>query len=113
MHGEGWAGGRMEERRRHLELQLRRKGKRKEVRDNVSRVLEVNIRWWGGEDSEYASSESSDGDDEFDDSVFVSLPPADCGRECSALNNRHLQTILVQCSRFHRRGFRTCFNRSS
>lgn len=63
----------MEEQRRTLELRIRRRGKRKEVRDDVGRVLEVNPKWWGDEDEEYASSDSSDDGDEFDDDIYVSL----------------------------------------
>lgn len=72
MRGEGWTGGRMEEQRRLLELRMRRRGKRKDVRDDVGRVLEVNSKWWGDEDSEYASSESSDDGDELEDDIYVS-----------------------------------------
>ncbi|GLB36057.1 putative DIL [Lyophyllum shimeji] len=71
MRGEGWTGGRMEQKRRILEQRQKRKAKRKEARDDISRVLSISPSWWGsGTDSE---SESEDDDD--DEKVYT--PPPD------------------------------------
>ncbi|PPQ92673.1 hypothetical protein CVT25_013980 [Psilocybe cyanescens] len=75
MRGEGWTGGRMEERRRAFEQRSRKKGQKKEIREGVGKVLGVNPEWWG-KDSELSDDESdSDEDEEADDGVYT--PPPD------------------------------------
>ncbi|PFH50797.1 hypothetical protein AMATHDRAFT_60449 [Amanita thiersii Skay4041] len=61
MRGEGWTGSRMEQKRRLEEARSRRRGRRKEIRKCINRVLNINPRWWGN-DTEYTSSDSSDSD---------------------------------------------------
>jgi hypothetical protein len=81
MRGEGWTGGRMEARRRLLEDRVKRKGRQKNVRDNVGKVLGVHSDWWGDEDSE-TSSTDSDSEEELDsDNIFVSPVSAE-NRKC-------------------------------
>ncbi|TFK41250.1 DIL domain-containing protein [Crucibulum laeve] len=76
MRGDGWTGGRMEQRRRVLEQRSKRKGRRREVRDEVGKILGVNPRWWGSEtDSSASDSDSEDGqEDEQDDRVYTPIP---------------------------------------
>lgn len=68
MKSEGWTGGRMEEQRRILDEQRRRKDKRQNIRSNVGRVLGVDSRWWG-QDSDTSDSEP----DEPTDALLVSI----------------------------------------
>ncbi|KAF8846301.1 hypothetical protein BDN67DRAFT_891056 [Paxillus ammoniavirescens] len=75
MRGEGWTGGRMEQRRRALDEQLKRKDRQKDLHDSVAKILDVHAQWWG-DDSEILSTESdSEGDDEFDEDLYT--PPLD------------------------------------
>jgi hypothetical protein len=75
MRGEGWTGGRMERRRRALDEQLKRKDRQKDLHDSVAKILDVHTQWWG-DDSEISSTESdSEGDDEFDEDLYVSHNP--------------------------------------
>jgi hypothetical protein len=75
MRGEGWIGGKMEQKRRLLEAQSRRRGRRKATRENISKILELDQRWWGT-DCELTSSESdSEEEDDFDGDLFVSFLP--------------------------------------
>jgi hypothetical protein len=71
MRGEGWAGGRMEDKRRLSEERVRRKDRQKDVRDDVAKVLNVNPTWWGDEGSDSSSTDSDSGDE--DDVLFVSM----------------------------------------
>ena len=75
MRGEGWTGGKMEQKRRLLEARSRRRGKRIATRENISKILELDQRWWGT-DPELTSSESdSEDEDDVDGDLFVSFPP--------------------------------------
>ncbi|KAM6498026.1 DIL domain containing protein [Amanita muscaria] len=76
MRGEGWTGGKMEQKRRLLEARLKRRGKRKVICENITRVLELEPRWWGT-DSELAPSESSDSEDEDDCAGELFTPSLD------------------------------------
>lgn len=70
MRTEGWIGGRVEQKRRISENRAKRKGRRKELRDEIGKVLGVNPMWRDdGSDSD-SSSDSDDGHD--DDRVYVS-----------------------------------------
>lgn len=71
MRGEGWTGGRMEQRRRLSEQRTKRKGRQKQIRNDIGNVLGVNPKWWGP-DSEYLSSDSESGDEDDDERVYVS-----------------------------------------
>ncbi|KZP03002.1 hypothetical protein FIBSPDRAFT_769591, partial [Athelia psychrophila] len=76
MRGEGWEGGRMERKRKVLEEHLKKKGKRKRVRDEVTKALSVDHKWWGDEDSE-SESDESDVEEEMDYTDDVYTPPRD------------------------------------
>ncbi|KAG0708781.1 DIL domain-containing protein [Suillus ampliporus] len=73
MRSQGWMGGRMEEKRRSLDEKLKRKGRQKSVRENVSKVLGLQNQWWGShEEDESFSSDDSDGeDDELDEELYT------------------------------------------
>jgi len=77
MRGEGWKGGRMEDQRRLAEKRLRRLGKRKDVQDDIVRVLGISPRWWGEDSSELSFdwSEEDDEDESAGDAYFT--PPPD------------------------------------
>ncbi|KAF7339536.1 hypothetical protein MSAN_02168100 [Mycena sanguinolenta] len=75
MRGEGWTGGKMEERRRLLEERRRKREKRRAVRDTVGRTLGVNSRWWGDQSDEFSESDSDSDDEEVEDDVYT--PPPD------------------------------------
>ena len=74
MRGEGWTGGRMEERRRSLEKKTLRDAKQRHVRDVVQTRLGISPRWWGEQEWDASSSTSSDDEDENDgdESLYVS-----------------------------------------
>jgi hypothetical protein len=71
MRGEGWTGGRMEQKRRHYDRLSKRKGKQRAIRDDVSQVLGVSPRWWTSDEND-SGSDSDDDEDAADDDVFVS-----------------------------------------
>ncbi|KAH9487020.1 Dilute domain-containing protein C25B8.08 [Psilocybe cubensis] len=74
MRGEGWTGGRMEERRRVLEQRSRKKSHKKEIREGVGKILGVNPDWWG-KDSDISDEESdSDEEEEEDDGIYTPRP---------------------------------------
>ncbi|KAF6766138.1 DIL domain-containing protein [Ephemerocybe angulata] len=77
MRGEGWTGGRMEQKRRLHERLSKRKGKQKAIRDDVTKLLGVNPRWWTSDEND--SGSDSDDDDAVGEDVFVisKTPPAD------------------------------------
>ncbi|KAF9535373.1 DIL domain-containing protein [Crepidotus variabilis] len=71
MRSQGWTGGHMEEKRRSLELRMKKKGKRKEIREDLGKVLELNPDWWK-KDTEFSDDESDSEDEEdADDSIFT------------------------------------------
>ena len=74
MRGEGWTGGRMEERRRSLEKKTLRDANQRHVRDVVQTRLGISPRWWGEQEWDASSSTSSDDEDENDgdESLYVS-----------------------------------------
>lgn len=75
MRGEGWTGGRMEERRKALEKKALQLSKRKAIQQSVGRVLDIGPLWWGEQDDDSASDASDDEDYTLTDSndVFVSV----------------------------------------
>lgn len=74
MRGEGWTGGRMEQKRRLSEQRMKRKGRQKEVRDDIGKVLGVSSTWWGPESDPQSSDSESDGEgDDDDESIYVNI----------------------------------------
>jgi hypothetical protein len=72
MRGDGWTGGRMEEKRQELELRLKRRGKRKSARDEVGRILGIPPKWWKTvEDEDFLAD--VDSDDEPDEAEADNL----------------------------------------
>jgi hypothetical protein len=73
MRTEGWAGGRMEERRKALEECTARLKKRNAMRESVNQTLSLDSAWWGEGES---SVDPDDVDDcETDEAVYVSFEP--------------------------------------
>ena len=67
MRGQGWTGGRLEQKRRLFDQRLKRKGKRKAIREDIGKVLEISSDWWGkGLDSEESDSDDDEDNDEDD-----------------------------------------------
>jgi hypothetical protein len=62
MRGQGWTGGRLEQKRRLFDQRLKRKGKRKAIREDIGKVLGISSDWWGND----PDSEESDSDDDED-----------------------------------------------
>lgn len=73
MRGEGWTGGRMEQKRRLSEQRMKREERKKEVRDGINKAFNVNPAWWDL-DSGSSSSDSGSEDEEGDDRIYVSAP---------------------------------------
>lgn len=74
MRGDGWTGGRMERKRKVLDERLKKKGKQKNVRDEVAKTLSVDQKWWGDEDPDISSDEDDlDEDVETCEDVYVCL----------------------------------------
>jgi hypothetical protein len=67
-------GGRMEEKRRALDEQLKCKARRNSIRERVSTVLGLQNQWWGSyEEDDSSVSDDSEGDDDgVDESLYVS-----------------------------------------
>ncbi|THH11747.1 hypothetical protein EW146_g7944 [Bondarzewia mesenterica] len=77
MRGEGWTGGRMEERRKALDKKIIRKTNQRNMRDIVQRRLGISSRWWGDNEWDSWSSDSSDDEDEDDEDDALYTPPLD------------------------------------
>ena len=71
MRGEGWSGGRMEQRRRALDEQLKRRDHQKDLYNSVSKILDVPTQWWGERDVETLSTVSDSEDDDLDEDSYV------------------------------------------
>lgn len=77
MRGQGWTGGRMEQKRRLFDQRMKKKGKRKAIREDIGKTLGISSNWWG-EDSESSESDSdddeNDGEDDtdLDERIYVS-----------------------------------------
>lgn len=72
MRGQGWVGGRMEQKRRATEKRLKRDKRQEEVRVGIGKTLDVNPTWWGP-DPNPSSSDSESDDEDRDDNIYVSL----------------------------------------
>ncbi|KAN0100548.1 DIL domain containing protein [Tylopilus felleus] len=75
MRGEGWTGGRMEQRRRALDEQLKRRDRQKDLYDSVSKILDMPTQWWGERDIETSSMISDSEDEDLDEDSYT--PPLD------------------------------------
>lgn len=75
MREKGWTGGRMEDRRRVFEKRVNRVRKRKELQENIGKVLGISPRWWGDLDAEllYDVADDEDDEDMGELDVFVSI----------------------------------------
>lgn len=69
MRGQGWTGGRLEQKRRLFDQRLKRKGKRKAIREDIGKVLGISTDWWGSD----PDSEESDSDDDEDNGEDTDL----------------------------------------
>ncbi|KZT44540.1 hypothetical protein SISSUDRAFT_1056879 [Sistotremastrum suecicum HHB10207 ss-3] len=77
MREEGWKGGRLELNRQEEERITKRNKTRKDIREYVTRVLELPDGWWGN-DAGVTSDESDSSDDEddyLDDYDVQNTPP--------------------------------------
>lgn len=78
MRSQGWAGGRMEERRRAFEQRKKKRDVNNQLRDTVSKVLNVGQDWWGKEPEFSDSDSDSEEEDSIDDSIYVSNGQSSC-----------------------------------
>ena len=67
MRGQGWTGGRLEQKRRLFDRRLKRKGRRKAIREDIGKVLGISSDWWAKD----PDSEESDSDDDEDNGEDV------------------------------------------
>jgi hypothetical protein len=74
MREKGWTGGRMEERRRLQEMHEQKLERQKVLQDQLTRILDIDHRWWGDSDAEIGLDDVSEIEDEESKilSVFVS-----------------------------------------
>lgn len=70
MRSEGWAGGRMEARRKALEERTARLKKRNAAREVINQSLCLDPAWWGESESDIDSDGVGDG--EADEALYVS-----------------------------------------
>ncbi|KAJ7596949.1 DIL domain-containing protein [Mycena floridula] len=79
MRSEGWTGGKMEQNRRRLSERRKQKTRRRNVRNDVGRVLGVNPKWWGPDssedDTETEVDDEQEPEEDADESVYT--PPLD------------------------------------
>ncbi|KAF8140333.1 DIL domain-containing protein [Boletus edulis] len=75
MRVEGWTGGRMEQRRRALDEQLKRRDRQKDLFNSVSKILDIPAQWWGEHDAETSSTISDSEDDDLNEDFYT--PPLD------------------------------------
>jgi len=73
MRGDGWTGGRVEAKRRAQEIVRKRRGKRREIRKDVGKVLEVDPKWWGPEHDDLSTDSDSEDDEDVADNLFVCI----------------------------------------
>lgn len=71
MRGEGWTGGKLEEKRRVLDEKRKRLEKQRAVQDGVGKTLGLDMRWWAASDHPWSDDDSDD--EEADDDVYVGL----------------------------------------
>jgi hypothetical protein len=98
MRGEGWTGGKMEERRRLLEQRRRRHEKQRAVRDTVARTLGVNSRWWGDQSDDLSESDDESGDEEVDEDLYVRGYQRVSVERITHVRKRPLPQIIPRCS---------------
>ena len=104
MRGQGWKGGHMEERRRSLEQREKKKGRRKELREDVGKALDLKPEWWR-RDPEFSDSEDSDSEEEDigEENIYV------CNKLFINFSNlptrRHHVWTILPCLSFHRPPF--------
>ena len=98
MRGEGWSGGRMEDRRRLLEERMKRRQTQRNVRNDVGSVLGVNPVWWGVADSDSSSieSESDDESEDHSDAFYASDRTARSFSMLTLVSRPH-QWIILLC----------------
>lgn len=77
MRSQGWEGGKIDQRRRMVEQQQKRRGKQMQLRQDVATLLGVHSSWWGQEStSPDDEDEDQDGDVDNDDpdnyAIYVS-----------------------------------------
>jgi hypothetical protein len=70
MRGQGWTGGRLEQKRRLFDRRLKRKGKRKAIREDIGKVLGISSDWWGN-DPESEESDSDEDEDNDEDEAHL------------------------------------------
>ena len=63
MRGKGWTGGRVEERRRTQERQMLKTQQKKTLQDQLSKILDIDPRWWNDLNADSASEEASEDED--------------------------------------------------
>jgi hypothetical protein len=97
MRGEGWTGGKMEEKRRETEHRLRRRRKRRMEQDRIAEILEVDSRWWNRDAEDDAEEDSSNNDQE----VVESLENVQYVRDSLFPRFAHPQSQLDASSRLH------------
>jgi hypothetical protein len=98
MRGNGWTGGRMEQKRRLHEQRMKKKGKQKEIREEACKVLGVNSNLWAS-DTESASDSDLD-DNDLDEDVYVSIFVYHALDSLSIIF-RHPFQITLPCWFFH------------
>ena len=70
MRGQGWTGGRMEQKRKVIDQRSKREKKQNEVRDTLGKVLGIDLAWWDEESDQLLRDSDSD-DEEEDEYVYV------------------------------------------
>lgn len=100
MRGEGWSGGRMEQRRRLVEQRLKKTRRQKDIRDGLGRVLDVDPKWWNIDaNSSDEDTDEADVNLEEDDKLFVSFL---CLFNANALKKYRLRLQTIHpCLYFH------------
>jgi len=100
MRGQGWAGGRMEQKRRLFDQRIKNKGKRKAICEDIGKTLGVSSDWWG-KDSESDQSDSDDDegnvedDTDLDERVYVSGILSVCVSLSDCTFRHQFQTIRL------------------
>jgi hypothetical protein len=106
MRGDGWTGGRMARKRKVLEERIKEKGKQQSVRDSVAKMLSIDQRWWGSEDSDSSSINSDvEEEDENQETIYVSASKSSDYYIFTDSFSRHHLWISHQCLSSHHRRF--------
>ena len=61
----------MAQRRRALDEQLKRRDRQKDLYNNVSKILDISVQWWGERDIETLSTLSDSEDEDLDEDSYV------------------------------------------